>query len=65
MYLRFWSDGADLRTEAHKFFNVRTMHTTWKHQKDDLGNAFYLPAIFRYKKYIKAFHMNEKLGIRF
>ena len=28
IHLRFWSDGAGLRTEAQKFFNTRTMHTT-------------------------------------
>ena len=28
IHLRFWSDGADFRTEAQKFFNARTMHTT-------------------------------------
>ena len=38
MHLRFL-DGADFRTEAQKFFNARTMHTTRRHQKDDLGNA--------------------------
>ena len=27
-HLRFWSDGADFRTEAQKFFNAGTMHTT-------------------------------------
>ena len=28
IHLRFWSDGADFKTEAQKFFNARTMHTT-------------------------------------
>ena len=28
MHLRFWSDGADFRTEAQKFFNARTIDTT-------------------------------------
>ena len=28
MHPRFWSDGADFRTEAQKFFNAGTMHTT-------------------------------------
>ena len=27
VHLRFWSDGADCRTEGQKFFNARTMHT--------------------------------------
>ena len=40
IHLRFWSDGAGFKTEAQKFFNARTMHTTWRHQEDDLGNAF-------------------------
>ena len=28
IHLRFWSDGASFKTEAHKLFNARTMHTT-------------------------------------
>ena len=28
IHLRFWSDGAGFKTEAQKFFNARTMHTT-------------------------------------
>ena len=28
MHLRFWSNGADFRTEAQKFFHVRTIYTT-------------------------------------
>ena len=40
IHLRFWSDGAGFKTEAQKFFNARTMHTTSRHQEDDLGNAF-------------------------
>ena len=28
MHLRFWSNVADLRTEAQKVFNASTMHTT-------------------------------------
>ena len=40
MHLRYWSDDAGFKTEAQKFFNARTMHTTCRHQEDDLGNAF-------------------------
>ena len=28
IHLRFWSDGAGYKTDAQKFFNARTMHTT-------------------------------------
>ena len=28
IHLRFWLDGAGFKTEAQKFFNARTMHTT-------------------------------------
>ena len=38
--VRLWSDGAGFKTEAQKSFNARTMHTTWRHREDDLGNAF-------------------------
>ena len=48
MHLRFWYDGADFRTEAQKFFNARTLHTTWRHQEDDLEMHFN-HTIFRYK----------------
>ena len=28
IHLKFWSDGAGFKTEAQKFFDAKTMHTT-------------------------------------
>ena len=59
MHLRFWSDGADFRTEAHKLFNARTMHTTYRHQKDDLGNALQSHNIWIRKVYKNSIWMKS------